>query len=313
MPLLARPRAQRSKLSAATSVDARRNRAVPGPLRIKRFVVTGFRTCRKTAFQPAADLTALVGVNASGKSNLLQALLLLRDLVTGRSKGINRGGGTLSCQILADFDFSGKSVTYRANLELAIESGNREEVRLAKEAWNFEMFTGRSRWVELPMRYFGVPATRRRLQSGAIRARHLPDYVHYGFGYLGPDAYQFLTRRPRLVHYIRAIANFCSGISYYGASRFTNPATCPSSIEIGPDGTLRDAYNASPSQELLYDLYRCRETDSHLYDRFMSVVGGRGIGLVDQINWKTVKAPTRDVRVDGRNSGVVRTLVTAIY
>ena len=269
------------------------------PLRITRFEVRGFRSCRYAVLLPEPDLTALVGVNGSGKSNLLQAVLLLSQLARGR---FGRGEATraIPCQIRVEFDFRGRRILYESRMGLSSESISREEIEGATEIWNFKSLTGQDRPVLLPMSYFVSPSVSARWmavskqQHFLLRARAQMRVR----GYAMPDA--LLPRSKggaRIYECVRTIGEFCRGIQYYSASRFTNPANCPSSIEIEADGRLVHQYSSGTLAEFLYDLYRSRVSDERLYQQYISIVGRTGIGLLDRINWKAIKAPARDVRV----------------
>lgn len=52
-------------------------------MRLLKFTIRNYRSCLLTILDPNNDLTTLIGVNGSGKSNLLNALLLLRNAVRG--------------------------------------------------------------------------------------------------------------------------------------------------------------------------------------------------------------------------------------
>src|SRR5204863_8549801 len=121
------------------------------PVRLMRFEIKGFRSCRRTVLFPESHLTALVGVNGSGKSNLLQAVLLLTELSRGRGfrprlpRGFTERRFTergLRSEIEADFAINGKLVLYRATVSLLAESTSAEEIRASAESWNFKHLTG---------------------------------------------------------------------------------------------------------------------------------------------------------------------------
>ena len=50
-------------------------------VRIESFDVSGYRSCVRTHVDLNVDLSALIGINGSGKTNVLQSLLLLKKLV----------------------------------------------------------------------------------------------------------------------------------------------------------------------------------------------------------------------------------------
>ncbi len=257
-------------------------------VRITRFEVRAFRSCQATVLHPRPDLTALVGVNGSGKSNLLHALLLLSQLASTRLRSIRSTSQPFASDIRATFDVYGRPIDYRARLFLSAESDKREDIVHAAESWNFKSVTGSDRWIGNPMRY---PPPYWRARLNRLDARHL--------GARFPR--RPLTKRQDM--YATAVQQFCSGIVYYSASRFTNPESCPSFFELDADSGLR-SFEPQPTLEFLYDLYRCWVTQRSLYDQYISIVGSDGIGLIDRIAWRAIKAPSRDIRV--RRGKVIR-------
>jgi ABC-type lipoprotein export system ATPase subunit len=262
-------------------------------VRLTRFEVRGFRSCRDTVLRPKPSLTALIGVNGSGKTNLLQALLLLRRIARGGHPRDPRVA-TTECEVHADFDVNGKQILYKALLLLSSESGAREEVQAARELWNFKAISGSSRWVDLPSRFLRDPYYR----VTANRAAHRGfKGVPFEYRWRSPGRFTNVRLGHAALQSLKSISAFCLSITYYSASRFTNPATCPSSFEVDADGRLRESYTAPQHQEFLHDLYRCSVADPGLYKAYESIVGKRGIGLIDRIVWRNIKAASREVSV----------------
>src|SRR5262249_26786726 len=63
----------------------------------------------------------------------------------------------------------------------------------------------------------------------------------------------------------------------------------------------------SPLLTFLHELHRCSITSPALYNQYMSIVGNKGIALVDEIRWRMVKAPKRNFRVRAGGAVVTET------
>jgi hypothetical protein len=83
---------------------------------------------------------------------------------------------------------------------------------------------------------------------------------------------------------VRAI----SSISYYSASQFTNPASCPISFEVEGDKKRRTGISITGHKKFLYDLYQEHRNKSDSYKEFKDLVGPAGIGLVEEIDFNEI-------------------------
>jgi hypothetical protein len=141
---------------------------------------------------PDSDLTALVGVNGAGKSNLLQAvLLLITQTARGRFGPPNRTG-VIPCEV------NRKSILYRARLFLSTES-SRDEVLEADETWNFKALNGRNRWiVRITIQAFSCGRERERCgRTGPTAA--MPSYAPLWLTRRRPRYQALRRRKPRRV------------------------------------------------------------------------------------------------------------------
>jgi ABC-type lipoprotein export system ATPase subunit len=271
---------------------------------VTRFRLRGFRSCKDTELKPTQDVTALIGLNGSGKTNLLQGLSLLRG-EPDRSNYFwrEKDSSALRCEIEADFKLRRTIIQYRASVLFRPNDVGREDILDLNEEWNLKRRGRRNKWISVSPRsnffvrrskyyddrsYFSSPA-RLRAKSGRKISKNLSGAI-------------------------LEIKNFCARISYYTASQFTNPTQCPTSFEIDEDSDLvPSATNAGDHQRFIYNLYVTQRRQPEQYASFLNLVGKGGLHLIDDIKWKPVKFPsqTYEVKSGGRliNRKGQRTLV----
>ena len=104
-------------------------------------------------------------------------------------------------------------------------------------------------------------------------------------------------------HVLGRVARYCAGITYYGASQFTNPGTCPVSFEVEQEGKRQLLSRLRGHARVLYSMYSAQRSDAGVrYDQFMNIVGPRGLRLIDALTFREVRTSTVEysVRVGGR-------------
>jgi recombinational DNA repair ATPase RecF len=99
-----------------------------------RFRVLGYRSCKDAGISFSPDITALIGANGSGKTNILQALMLFSQ----PSGGAPRQKETYSqeCRVEVDFLRARKLVQYQATITYRSNPGNQDEALAFYERWN---------------------------------------------------------------------------------------------------------------------------------------------------------------------------------
>jgi ABC-type Mn2+/Zn2+ transport system ATPase subunit len=270
-------------------------------VRLTNFKLRAYRSCKSTSFAPDTRVTALIGSNGSGKTNVLQGLMLLCGVRANPYRPGEDDLFALKSQIFATFSFDKKSVYLRRSVVYRPTDQNRDQLLYSHDEWNFEEISGKRQWLEFPspedLRYgsYGHHMNRRwyishrRSGSGIVRR-----------------PVEMPKASKKIWDALNAIHDFQSRTAYYSASQFTNPAQCPSSFEIDEDGDLYEQESFSTRSrdhlQFIYQLYRMRERKESLYESYMSLVDERGLGLIQKIKWRENKYSTKayEVRAGGK-------------
>ena len=265
-------------------------------VRIKQFVVSKYSSCAKATFWPNADLSALIGRNASGKTNLLKAILLLKSLSRGplHESSEDRTGSTSKLSV--EFGIGAKTVSLRANVNHSTPQRNKESISFEEQSWNFRDFSGEDNWITWPIHLFGDEPMPYRYEQLRV-LRNLPldqqkSWVDFASKHL-----------PKMLRVIKELRRFFQGISYYSASQFVDPSRSPASFQF-EETSIERARRRTPTHSRflhdLYSLYIIRETTPE-YDEFMSIIGPKGLRLVQRIYFSKITYPQSEylVRVGG--------------
>ena len=257
---------------------------------LKELYIRDYRSCLDTKFVLNSQLSILIGPNGSGKTNILNAMLLLRSLAERDRLGRygNEETPTSECKVRAKFDLEGKIATLNATIPTFTDEANHDIVISATESWYLKDFTGNSRRPSISLWFARrmLEGSRNRVVEAEIQWRML-NYGRHGFPNIDSS-----TLEP-----ISTVADFLSSMSYYSASQFTNPARCPVSFEIEIEGTRSRGVRLGGHSKFLFDLYTEFQSDRQVYQQFFDIVGPSGIGLVDSIKFEQVPTSSIDYSV----------------
>lgn len=287
-------------------------------VRLQEVSIDGYRSCLQTSFRPNAGLSALIGVNGAGKTNILQAIRLL-DLrrARGNRRLMEEDGRLGETAVTAWFTVNEKRVGLKMVFSLAESARRGDELVSLSETWNLKSITGSTRWHLMPPLAF-----LREAKVGEIGRQYA--YV------TGSQGVVFHTSRGRelfkldkeifgneeAIAALMAISEFREGIAYYSASQFTDPTRCPSSFEVDEDGRLAEAVQFSTSTHLkfLHDLYRLRSTKPAQYEEYRKFISRNQLGLISKMTWKEVvlSSNTAEVRSGGKIHKVKKTKTLVI-
>ena len=265
----------------------------PPRILLRSISVDRYRSIKHIVFQPHPELSVLIGPNGSGKTNILNAIRLLRHVGVTRPR-VTQGESILApCVIKAEFSQGRRTIAYRATVQLTASAENSDEVVSAREEWSFSEKGSLKEWQEIPSFFL----------TNTYGPRNY--YITHAYG-AGRRLRRVSTEAPiaapeqRLLH---AIAEFKNSIRYYSASRYTDPSKCPSSFEIEGENKPVESYaTRGPHFSFVTGLYVLSRTDPVRYKRFFSIVGPDGIELVSNIEWRRIPLSTStvDVKTGGK-------------
>jgi ABC-type lipoprotein export system ATPase subunit len=223
----------------------------------------------------------LIGVNGSGKSNILNGILLLKKIALASHIPSNKEPVLSGCKLRTWFNLNGKALRYEALIKYATNERNIDEDVSATEEWNFKDITGRDKGVNIPLaimreteRFSQQPARERGLWLPQIR-------------WLPVD--KKLDKQMKL---LEPVFDFIKKISYYSASRFTDPSKCPASFELeGKRLSQSLPRHGEEHLQFMYDLYSAYKSKTNEFKEFLSLVGSDGISLVDDIKYDEIDVP----------------------
>jgi energy-coupling factor transporter ATP-binding protein EcfA2 len=263
---------------------------------LKKIVIEHYRSCLRTSFECHPHLSVLIGPNSSGKTNVLQAMMLLNKMA-GREEypRVRSDSVTLTPRLRATFEVGTNSAHLNAMVAAFTDDSNNDVLLDSQQKWLIQNKRGKKISTSFPFlwyRYIDMVRHKRIRESDLRSYRLVPPFM-----------YQDLKIKPWGRETIERIISFCLGMRYYGASQFTNPGACPVSFEIEKEGERSRPWRLRGHAGTLYDLYIAQKGSSHgRYDQFLNIIGSNGIGLVDKIIFREIKTSSTEysVRVGGK-------------
>jgi len=263
---------------------------------LKRIVIENYRSCLRTSIDLHPNLSVLIGPNSSGKTNILQAIMFLNKMAQEEEYRISHESTiTVSSHIKAAFLLHRGHAQLNASVDAYTDESNNDIVMASRQKWALRRGQrGQKTSLEIPL------ALVEHLVSDWRRPeyfRHLRRIRRRGVFMPPPEMPTWGIRL------LRAVAEYCTGIRYYGASQFTNPGSCPVSFEIEQEGKRRGLFRPRGHAKILYSMYTARKTDENQrYKQFMDVVGPSGLRLIDALTFREVPTSSIDysVRVGGK-------------
>jgi hypothetical protein len=222
--------------------------------------------------------------------------MLLHKLAIDEGFGrVRKDTAAVASRIKAVFQQSQIGIRLNATIAASTDESNQDLVSFTTQRWTFRDKGGKQASFEIPLGFglrFGFEA----MPHGYFRYQTLRGLRFVNVESEMPQ----WTRKP-----LAKIANYCSGIRYYGASQFTNPGTAPASFQIEEQEGLRRRLRPTRfrgHEKVLYAMYLAAQAESDRYAQFLDIVGRHGLRLVDEIKFREVKTSSADysVRVGGK-------------
>ncbi|MFZ0463287.1 MAG: AAA family ATPase [Candidatus Acidiferrales bacterium] len=260
---------------------------------LKRIAIENYRSCLKTVIDLDSNLSVLIGPNGSGKTNILQAIMLLHKMnQEDEVRPFRRIANRPNPRLRATFSVPGVQVNLNASVACRPDNSNNDIMVGSSQRWTLKTPDGKRTSFPIPL-------------ALAVHARHHHlDYYYARRYYLFRSVRASRSeRRIEIPDVVRAallkVFSFCTGMRYYGASQFTNPGVCPASFEIERDETRSRSLRLHGHARTLFNMYSAQKTER--YRQFIEVVGPRGLRLIDKVSFKEVQTSSTEysVRVGG--------------
>ena len=291
-------------------------------MRIKSFGIDSYRSCLKTKLTIRDELTGLIGVNGAGKSNILNALVLLKKAF--RTRPSTRSADTPSpnkCHISTEIEYQNKSVFISGNIGYETDEHNSDDVVSSKMKFNFREFVDYSGWINIP--HYLLPESFHPLWTREGDKYFIP---RNQLGLLEPNLFKndspfkYIFESKDLCSFLPQLANFLKGMNLYSASQFSDPGRCPVAFDIEENRPLRTYPWRSGSvahEQFILDLYKLYKSykkptktgDDIPYKRFINTVNRDGIGLIDSADFDEIEMPSNyvEVKIGGKIKPIERT------
>lgn len=284
-----------------------RNRQNLDSVRIESIDIDGFRSCTHTSFAPNSELSALIGINGAGKTNILQGIRLLSTGNPRRRRLVEDLSQSPEAKINAWFAVGNKKIGLRIQFNIQQSVKRAEDQLIISESWNLQDFTQSKAWIELPPLDLFESRGAFDLIINSKQLSFFEDNLPTTTRMRGwSQSYELISKNRDLARALSSISDFRQCISYYSASQFTDPTRCPSSFEVDEDGRLSDVYTPTGGTHLkfLHHLYRLRKDNAELYNRYCEFISRRQLGLVSRITWKEIELSSNTAQI--KSGGEVR-------
>jgi AAA15 family ATPase/GTPase len=266
-------------------------------MRLKSFEIKSYRSCIDTEISLDRHLTTLIGSNGSGKSNLLNAILLLKQVSNFAKRGRpHKEDVSLNvCRIEAVLEFREKPIILKGKIAFETDEDSNERILNVDLRWDLSYFISYKKLINYPLNLldFGNHFDQFLESKNSNRERVATEYFNF-FGQKDFSLDLFRETTP----FIDRVIKYLNSISYYSASQFADPSLCPNFIELEDEKPIRTFRSSRNHYKFITDLYQSwKEKDKPNFQKYVSTVNKLGIGLVDDVIFEPVQIPSSSVKV----------------
>jgi len=270
--------------------------------------IQAYRSCKETKINLHPEFTALIGKNGSGKSNIMNALLLIKKIFNAdyRPWIKDKDESSNKCKIKVELEYEKNLIYITGEILFETDEHNFDEILGVDLRWNLSSFISGSENIQLPSLYYSYAITADHSKMSIAKWLEIFNYPHERNKIKQTDEY--LDLFAKVFPHINKIVDFINGIKYYSASQFGDPSKCPNYIEIDDDKPRLHRLRRSNfgHERYVYDLYKSWDKDNSEFANYLDIVNNNGIGLVDNIDFKKVKMPSTSIEV--LSGGTVKTV-----
>jgi predicted ATP-dependent endonuclease of OLD family len=262
---------------------------------IKSAIITNYHSCRKTRIVFDPQLTALIGINGSGKTSILRALLLLKNAF--KSHRYYRSLSStdyIKSQIILEMQEDEDTIILKADIYYAFDEDLNENVVFSTTKWKINDLAG-NEWMDIPIE---VITPNNQMAMFEYNAKKI------GINALTKSWYKYKNIKniiPNNVYdIISKVITYILGFNYYSATQFSDPGKCPSSIEVDNETQYR-RMRSNIHYTFLQDLYNLKNNDENTFLRYLALVNKKGIGLISDIKFQkiNISSETVDIKISG--------------
>lgn len=244
-------------------------------IKINNIEINNYRSCIKTKFDVHPNLTTLIGINGSGKSNILNSLQLLKSVNYDKfitKEDIKNDKFLLHSTFKFDLLVDDGKVIINADIYFESDERNIDQIFYSEIKYKKK---GSKKWENIDLDLYGVVEREKRrglLNDGAVNNRK-----RIGLN----DNVKILFSEDKEVQFQFELVHFLSNISYYSATQFSDPTKSTDRIELEAIKLFNN--KNKPHNKFVYDLFYIYKKDNKSYNRFLNLVNKNGIGLIDNI------------------------------
>jgi len=251
-------------------------------IKINKIRISNYRSCIDTSIDLSENLSSLIGINGSGKTNILNSIALL-------SRSAKGGSG------LFPYAFSrnkkNKDLYLNSKVEYTLAVDDKEYILLYDIWYDTDDKNNDSiKYYEMSFKLNKIGEKFKDISFEAID-NILSKKALSALFINNSNKNPFNIKR-NLSDVFENCLLFLTNTSYYSATQFSSPALCPNSIEVEDDFLLsKNLYNNNYHEKFIFDLYNLNMSNHELYEIYVNTINHNGLDLISDINFTEFVLP----------------------